>query len=77
MLDAGVFNIKGKASSFRKQGEVECMWQLKQLKRLYEVESVQLRKRFLAKGIPIRIGVESIEDIRAEAAAANGMRENE
>ncbi|MBI3326349.1 MAG: UPF0175 family protein [Nitrospinae bacterium] len=35
---------------------------------------VQLRKIFLEKGIPVRFGVESKEELIAEAAAAGAMR---
>lgn len=36
---------------------------------------VQLRKIFLEKGIPVRFGAESKEELMAEAAAARAMRE--
>jgi predicted HTH domain antitoxin len=42
---------------------------------LLEEHPVQLRKRLLGKGVPIRLGVESKEDLIAEAAAAHAMRE--
>ena len=42
---------------------------------LLETHPVALRKIFLAKGIPVRIGVESEEDILAEGVAAHGIRE--
>lgn len=35
-----------------------------------------LRQRFLAKGIPVRIGVEAVEEIVAEGIAARGIRGN-
>ena len=37
---------------------------------------VQLRKELLEKGIPVRLGAESKEELIAEAAAARAMREN-
>ena len=43
---------------------------------LLQLHPVELRARFLARGIPIRIGVESQEDIVAEGAAARSIREN-
>jgi predicted HTH domain antitoxin len=42
---------------------------------LLEEHPVQLRKRLLVKGIPIRLGVESKEELIAEAAAAQAIRE--
>ena len=41
---------------------------------LLDQHPVQLRKTFLEKGIPIRVGAESKEELRAEAAAARAMR---
>jgi predicted HTH domain antitoxin len=43
---------------------------------LLDQRPVQLRKTFLEKGIPIRVGAESKEELRAEAAAARAMRED-
>ena len=42
---------------------------------LLEEHPVQLRKKLLGKGIPIRLGVASKEDLIAEAAAAQALRE--
>jgi predicted HTH domain antitoxin len=42
---------------------------------LFEQHPVQLRKMFLEKGIPVRLGAESKEELIAEAAAARTMRE--
>jgi predicted HTH domain antitoxin len=42
---------------------------------LLEEHPVQLRKKLLGKGVPIRVGVESREDVIAEAAAAHAIRE--
>jgi len=42
---------------------------------LLEEHPVQLRKKLLGKGVPIRLGVESKEDLVAEAAAAQAIRE--
>ena len=42
---------------------------------LLEEHSVQLRQKLLAKGVPVRLGVESKEELLAEAAAARAMRE--
>jgi predicted HTH domain antitoxin len=42
---------------------------------LLETHPVQLRKIFLEKGIPLRIGAESKEELMAEVAAARAMRE--
>ena len=42
---------------------------------LLEENPVQLRKNLLGKGVPIRLGVESKEDLVAEAAAAQAIRE--
>jgi predicted HTH domain antitoxin len=42
---------------------------------LLDQHPVQLRKTFLEKGIPIRLGAESKEELRAEAASARAMRE--
>ena len=42
---------------------------------LLEEHPVQLRKKLLGKGVPIRLGVESKEDLIAEAVAAQAMRE--
>jgi hypothetical protein len=43
---------------------------------LFHVHPVELRKQFLAQGIPVRIGVASKEEIVAEAIAAKGIRED-
>lgn len=40
-----------------------------------ETHPLQLRKLFLEKGIPVRLGAESKEELMAEAAAARAMRE--
>jgi predicted HTH domain antitoxin len=40
---------------------------------LLEEHPVQLRKKLLGKGVPIRLGVESKEDLAAEAAAAQAI----
>jgi len=42
---------------------------------LLEEHPVQLRKKLLGKGIPIRLGVASKEELIAEAAAAQALRE--
>ena len=42
---------------------------------LLEEHPVQLQKKLLGKGVPIRLGVESKEDLAAEAAAAQAIRE--
>jgi predicted HTH domain antitoxin len=42
---------------------------------LLEEHPVQLQKTFLEKGIPVRLGAESKEELIAEAAAARTMRE--
>ena len=42
---------------------------------LLEQHPVQLRKKLLEKGIPVRLGAESREELVAEAAAAKAMRE--
>ena len=42
---------------------------------LLEQHPVQLQKQLLEKGIPVRLGAESKEELRAEAAAARVMRE--
>jgi predicted HTH domain antitoxin len=41
---------------------------------LLEEHPVELRKKLLAKGVPIRLGAESKEDLVAEAAAAQAIR---
>ncbi len=43
---------------------------------LLHIHPVALRKQFLARGIPVRIGVESKEGIVAEGMAAKGIRED-
>lgn len=42
---------------------------------LLEQHPLELRKKLLGKGIPVRLGVESKEELIAEAAAARAMRE--
>ena len=42
---------------------------------LLETHPIVLRKLFLAKGIPVRIGVELKEEIVAEGIAAHGIKE--
>ncbi len=42
---------------------------------LLGVHPVELRRQFLKKGIPVRIGCESIEELQAEVAAAEQMRQ--
>jgi len=42
---------------------------------LLGVYPVELRRRFLRQGIPVRIGCESIEELQAEVAAAEQMRQ--
>jgi predicted HTH domain antitoxin len=42
---------------------------------LFGEHPVQLRKKLLGKGVPIKLGVESKEDLIAEAAAAQAIRE--
>lgn len=41
---------------------------------LLHIHPVELRSIFLARGIPVRIGVESREEIIAEGSAAKGIR---
>jgi len=43
---------------------------------LLGIHPVKLREQLLSKGIPVRIGVETIEEIIAEGTAAKGIREN-
>lgn len=43
---------------------------------LMGVHPVKLREQFLSKGIPVKIGVESKEEMVAEGIAAKGIREN-
>lgn len=43
---------------------------------LLKIHPIKLRELFLAKGIPVRIGVESKEEIIAEGTAAKGIRED-
>ena len=40
---------------------------------LLGVHPVELRRRFLRQGIPVRVGSESVEALQAEAAAADQM----
>ncbi len=42
---------------------------------LLDIHPIELRERFLAKGIPVRLGVESVEEMLAEGTAARRMRE--
>ena len=42
---------------------------------LLHIHPVELREQFLSKGVPVRIGVESEEEILAEGIAARGIRE--
>jgi predicted HTH domain antitoxin len=42
---------------------------------LLGIHPVKLREVFLARGIPVRIGVELKEDLLAEGIAAKGIRE--
>ena len=42
---------------------------------LLDQHPVQLRKTFSEKGIPVRVGAKSKEELRAEAAAARAIRE--
>ncbi|MEK6645767.1 MAG: UPF0175 family protein [Candidatus Firestonebacteria bacterium] len=43
---------------------------------LLGIHSVKLRRQLLSKGIPVRIGAETIEEIVAEGIAASGIRES-
>jgi predicted HTH domain antitoxin len=43
---------------------------------LLNVHPVELREQFLNKGIPVRIGVVSKEELYAEGTAAKSIREN-
>src|SRR4030042_6557458 len=43
---------------------------------LLGIHPVKLREQFLSKGIPVKIGVESKEEIVAEGLAAKGIRES-
>lgn len=43
---------------------------------LLGMHPVRLREQFLSKGIPVRIGIETREEIVAEGIAAKGIREN-
>ena len=43
---------------------------------LLGVHSIKLKERLLSKGIPVRIGVETVEEIIAERVAARGIRES-
>lgn len=40
---------------------------------LLEVDAVELRQRFLQKGIPIRLGTETLDALKAEVAAAERL----
>lgn len=44
---------------------------------LLNVHPVKLRDRFLSKGIPVKIGILSDEEIQAEVAAARKMRDKD
>ncbi|MEW6089190.1 MAG: UPF0175 family protein [bacterium] len=43
---------------------------------LLDIHPVKLRGLFLSKGIPVKIGAESKEDLIAEGIAAKGIRES-
>jgi len=43
---------------------------------LLGIHPVKLREQFLSKGIPVKIGVETKEEIVAEGLAAKGIRES-
>ncbi len=43
---------------------------------LLGAQPVKLREQFLSKGIPVKIGVESKEEMVAEGVAARRIREN-
>ncbi len=43
---------------------------------LLHIHPVELRSQFLARGIPVKIGVASKEEIVAEGIAAKGIRED-
>ncbi|OGG50267.1 MAG: hypothetical protein A3F84_18065 [Candidatus Handelsmanbacteria bacterium RIFCSPLOWO2_12_FULL_64_10] len=40
---------------------------------LLGIHPMELRQRFLRRGIPVRVGAESVEALQAEVAAAEGM----
>ncbi len=42
---------------------------------LLEVHAVELRQRFLKKGIPVRIGAESVDALKAEVASAEHLEQ--
>ena len=42
---------------------------------LLEVHPIKLREMFLSKGIPVRIGIESKEEMLAEGSSAKAIRE--
>ena len=44
---------------------------------LLNIHPVKLRERFLSKGIPVKIGISSNEEIQAEAIAARKMKDND
>ena len=41
---------------------------------LLDMHAIQVRELFLSRGIPIKIGVSSEEEVRAESFAANTIR---
>jgi len=43
---------------------------------LLNIHPIQLRELFLSRGIPIKIGVSSEEEIRAEGSSARGIRDH-
>lgn len=43
---------------------------------LLNMHPIQLRELFLSRGIPIKIGVSSEEEVRAEGVAARNIRAN-
>ena len=43
---------------------------------LLNIHPVKLRDRFLSKGIPVKIGISSEEEIQAEAIAARKMQDD-
>jgi predicted HTH domain antitoxin len=43
---------------------------------LLGIHPVKLKEQFLSKGIPVRIGIETKEEMVAEGVAAKGIRED-
>ncbi len=43
---------------------------------LLRIHPIKLREQFLSKGIPVKIGVETKEEMLAEKVAAKGIRED-